>query len=112
MDIERLLEAVQQALEQFETQKVVAFIREVNMKTFIENPKVTCVLVLLTIYGIWRWSRFVLLFLFTVLSLSALIMYALPAANAELTIKSTLPFVFGCMGIASVLLYFLFIRAK
>ena len=112
MDKERLIDKTQQALERFETQNIIAFVHEVNTKTLTDNPKVTFLLFLVALYAIWRWSRFMLLFLFTLLSLSLLIRYALPPGGTELTVNSTIPFVLGCMGIASVLLYFIFIRTE
>ena len=110
MDKERLIEKTQQILHPLETQNVIAFLKELSMLTVTENPKVTFLLFLVFIYALWRWSLFMLLFLFTLLSLTMLVRYALPPPGTELTINSTLPFVLGSMGIASVLLYFIFIR--
>ena len=112
MDKERLIDTTNQMLQPFETQNVLVFMKELSMKTVTDNPKVTFLLFLVFLYGLWRWSRIVLLFLFTLLSLTMLVRYAMPPPGTELTINSTLPFVLGCMGIASVLLYFIFIRTE
>ena len=110
MDKDRLLDKTNQILQPFETHNAIAFMKELSMQTVTDNPKVTFLLFLVFLYGLWRWSRLVLLFLFTLLTLTMLIRYALPPAGTELTVNSTLPFVLGSMGIASVLLYFIFIR--
>lgn len=112
MDKAQLITRTQEVLKPFESQNVLTFIHEVNAQTLTDNPRVTFLLALALAYSLWRWSRTVLLFLFTILSISMLIRYTLPAAGAELSISSTFPFVLGCMGIASVLLYFFFIRAE
>ena len=110
MDKERLIEKTQQILQPLETQNVIAFLKDLSSQTITENPKVTFLLILVFIYALWRWSLFMLLFLFTLLSLTMLIRYALPPPGTELTVNSTIPFILGSMGIASVLLYFIFIR--
>ncbi len=110
MDKERLIMKTGQALHPFETQNVLTFLKELNMKSLTNHPEVTFPLVLALLYALWRWTRIVLLTLFTLLSLTMLIRYTLPPSGAELTISSTLPFILGCMGIASVLLYFSFLR--
>jgi hypothetical protein len=112
MDKERLIDKTNQILKPFETQNVIVFMKELSMKTVTDNPAITFLLFLVFLYGLWRWSRVVLLFLFTLLSLTMLVRYALPPPSAELTVNSTIPFVLGCMGIASVLLYFIFIRTE
>ena len=110
MDKERMIVEANQVLQPFETQNVIAFLKELSMQTVTDNPKVTFLIFLAFLYGLWRWSRFVLLFVFSLLSFIMLIRYALPPPGTELTVNSTLPFVLGSMGVASVLLYFIFIR--
>jgi hypothetical protein len=112
MDKAQLLTKTQQTLQPFETQSVIIFLKDLSMKTVTDNPKVTFLLFLIFLYALWRWSRRVLLALFSLLSLTMLIRYALPPPGTELTVNSTLPFICGCMGIASVLLYFIFIRTE
>lgn len=110
MDKERLIDTTRELLQPFETDNVIAFLKELSMRTVTDNPAVTFLLFLVFLYALWRWSRNMLLFLFTLLSFTMLVRYALPPPGTELTVNSTLPFVFGSMGIASVLLYFIFIR--
>jgi len=111
MDKEHIISRTQDVLKPFETHNVITFIHDLNAKTLTDNPKVTLLLIVVFAYALWRWSRVVLLFLFTLLSLSLLVKYTLPPSSSELSVTSTLPFVLGCMGVASVLLYFIFIRA-
>ncbi len=110
MDKERLITKTEQTLKPFETRNVITFFKELDVKSFADHPEVTVPLVLFFLYALWRWTRVVLLSLFTVLSLTALIRYTLPPAGMELTLSSTFPFILGCMGITSVLLYFTFLR--
>lgn len=112
MNTERLNETTQQVLRKLETENVIDFIQKVNAKTFTDHAGITSLLVLLFFIALWRWTRVVLLFFFTLISMSLLIKYTLPPGGIILTIRSTLPFVLGCMGIASVLLYFIFIRSE
>lgn len=111
MTKELLIRKSGQALTLFETQNVIAFVKELNMQTIINNPRATALIFLVFLYGLWRWSRFVLLSVFTVLSLTMLVRYALPPPEAALTVSATLPFIAGCMGISAVLLYFIFIKS-
>ena len=110
MEKERLIVKTNQILQPFETQNVIGFLKELSTKSITDNPAVTFLLFLIFLYALWRWSRRMLLFLFTLLSFTMLVRYTLPGPEVALTINSTLPFVIGCMGIASVLLYFAFIR--
>ena len=112
MEKERLIATSNQLLQQLETQKIIEFLKDLSMQTVTDNPKVTFLLFLAFLYSLWRWSRFVLLFLFTLLSFTMLVRYAMPPPGTELTVASSLPFVLGCMGIGSVLLYFNFIRSE
>ena len=101
MDKERLITKTQQILSPFETQNVIAFMKELSTKTITDNPKVTFLLFLVFLYSLWRWSRFMLLFLFTLLSFTLLIRYTLPPAGTELTVRTTFPFAFGSFGIGA-----------
>ncbi len=110
MDRERLIMKTEQLLRPLETRQVATFLRELTVKSFTDHPEVTFPLVLFFLFILWRWPRIVLLSLFTLLSVAVLIGYTLPPAGMELTISSTFPFILGCMGIAAVLLYFIFLR--
>ena len=110
MDKQEILRKTEQALSPFETENIIRFIKEVNFKTFIDNPLMTLLLMAVVAYGLIRHSRFSLLLVFTLLSLALLIHYTLPGAGEAMTVKSGVPFAFGCLGIGAVLLYFLFIR--
>ncbi len=110
MDKERLITKTGQLLQPFETRNVIIFLKELNLNSLIHHPQVSVPLMLFLLFAIWRWTRVLLLCLFTLLSLSMLIRYTLPPPGMELTLSSTFPFILGCMGIASVLLYFSFLR--
>ena len=112
MDKAQLIERTRQALQPFETEKILEFMKNLSTQTVTENPKVTFLLFLIFLYALWRWSRFVLLFLFTLLSFTMLVRYTLPPPGTELTINTTFPFAMGSFGIGAVLLYFIFIKTE
>ena len=69
------------------------------------------VIVVVFFFAVIKRSKFVILFLFTLLSLMALVHYTLPEGG-EMTASSLLPFAGGCLGIGAVLIYFTFIKVE
>lgn len=110
MEKKQLLDKAQEALSPFETENIIKFVKEVNFKTFIDNPLMSLFLLAVLIYALVKHSKFSLLLVFCVLSLAVLIHYTLPGAGEAMTVKSGLPFAFGCLGIGAVILYFVFIK--
>lgn len=111
MEKERLIEKTQQVLSPFETENIVRFIKELSFRTVMDNPWMLALLVLVFFFAVIKRSKFVLLFLFTLLTLMALVQYTLPQADA-MTASSLLPFAFGCLGVGAVLIYFIFIKVE
>ena len=62
-------------------------------------------------FAVIKRSKFVLLFLFTLISIIALVHYTLPMYD-EMSVASMLPFAFGCLGVGAVLIYFIFIKVE
>lgn len=111
MDKQQVVTKAKEAFTPLETQNVVAFVKELNFKTIIDSPLVLGILVVVLFYAVIKRSKFVLLFLFTLLSLMALIHYSLPGSD-NMTVTSLLPFAFGCLGIGSIIIYFSFIKVE
>ena len=111
MEKEQIISKTQEVLSPFETEQIIKFVKELSVKTVFENPVMLGIFAVVIFFAIVKRSKFVLLFMFTLLSLTALVRYTLPS-DAELTVTSTLPFAFGCLGIGAVLIYFIFIKVE
>jgi hypothetical protein len=109
MDKQELVNKAQTALEPFETQNIVKFIKQMSTQSFIDNPWLIVVFLVVFFYAVIKRSRFVLLFLFSFLSITLLIRYTLPA-DGELSVKTLLPLAGGGLAIGSVIIYFSFIK--
>ncbi|HLO25043.1 MAG TPA: hypothetical protein VK187_02945 [Geobacteraceae bacterium] len=111
MEKERIISRAQEVLSPFETENIIKFLKEMSIKTIFENPLILGLLVVVFFFAVIKRSKFVLLFLFTLLSLMALVRYTLPMGG-DMSITSLLPFAFGCLGIGAVLIYFIFIKTE
>ena len=111
MEKEKIIGKTQEVLSTFETEQIVRFVKELTVKTVFENPWILGLLSIVFFYAIIKRSKFVLLFLFTLLSLMALVHYTLPVGN-EMNAMSMVPFAFGSLGIGAVLIYFIFIKSE
>ena len=111
MEKQQLLNKSQEVLTILETENIVKFVRELNFNTVMDNPWMLGLLVVVFFFAVIKRSKFVLLFLFTLLTLTALVQYTLPS-GAEMTVTSLLPFAFGSIAICAVLIYFSFIKAE
>lgn len=111
MDKQQMLEQAQQNLAPFETSNVVKFIQHLTLKSAMENPLLLGIFLVFAFYAVVKRSKFVLLFLFAVISFMLLVRYTLPADMVgELSIGSTLPFAGGGLAIGAVLIYLTFIK--
>jgi hypothetical protein len=111
MEKQEIIAKTREALTPFETENIVKFVKELSFTTVMGNPWMLGILVIVFFYAIIKRSKFVLLFLFTLLSLMALVHYTLPAGG-ELTVTGFLPFAAGLLAIGAVLIYFIFIKAE
>ena len=109
MEKQEMMNKAQTALEPFETQNIVKFIKHMSTQSFIDNPWLIVIFLMVFFYAVVKRSRFVLLFLFSFFSIMLLIRYTLPA-DGELSVKSLLPLAGGGVAIGSVIIYFSFIR--
>jgi hypothetical protein len=111
MEKHEILAKAKDVLSPFETENIVKFVKELSFATVMGNPWMLGILVIVFFFAIIKRSRFVLLFLFTLLSLMALVHYTLPAGG-ELTVGTLLPFAAGCLGVGAVLIYCIFIKTE
>ena len=111
MEKQEVIAKAREALTPLETENIVKFVKELSFTTVMGNPWVLGILAVVFFFAIIKRSKFVLLFLFTLLTLMALVHYTLPAGG-ELTVTGFLPFAAGCLGIGAVLIYFNFIKTE
>jgi hypothetical protein len=111
MEKQEIIAKAQEVLTPFETDNIVKFVKELSFTTVMGNPWMLALLVIVFFFAIIKRSKLVLLFLFTLLSLMALVHYSLPAGG-ELTVTGFLPFAAGCLSIGAVLIYFIFIKTE
>jgi hypothetical protein len=106
---QQLIDKSRDVLSSFETENVITLLKDLSFKSLIDNPLILALLVVVLFFAFVRRSKFILLFIFTIVTLLALVHYALPLTR-ELTVTSLLPFAFGCLGVGAVLIYFIFIK--
>ena len=109
MEKQQLINKSRDVLSSFETENVITFLKDLSFKTLIDNPLILALLVLVLFFAFVKRSKVIILFIFTIVSLFALVHYALPLAG-DLTFTSYLPFAFGCLGVGAVLIYCIFIQ--
>jgi hypothetical protein len=105
-------EVAKEVFTAVQTDSIVRIAKELTFKTIIDNPLILALLVVVLFYAVVKRSKFVLLFLFTLLSLMALVHYALPETVELMSFTTYLPFAFGCLGVGAVLIYFIFIKVE
>jgi hypothetical protein len=111
MQKELIISKTEQVLSPFETEHIIKFIKDLSFTTIFNNPYILTLLLAVFFFAVIKRSKFVLLFLFTLLSLMALVRYTLPT-GPDLSATTMLPFAFGCLAIGAVLIYFIFIKTE
>jgi hypothetical protein len=109
---QEMLTKTKDALAPLETQNLISFFQSTTLQSILDNPLVLVALALVLFYAVIKRSKFMLLFLFTLLSTILLVRYTLPPPGTPLEVGNTLPFASGCLGIGAVLLYFIFVKAE
>jgi len=112
MGKQELIEKTKDTLTPFETENVIKFLQHITLKSAMENPWLIGAFLVIFFYAVIKRSKFVLLGLFSVISIMLLVRFAFPPAGEELNLSSTLPFVFGGLLIGGVLLYFNFVKTE
>lgn len=112
MEKQEMLTKTKDVLTPFETDNVIRFVQGLTLERAMESPWIIAAFLIIFFYAVVRRSKFVLLTLFSVVSLMLLIRYTFPPPGDELQLSSTLPFVFGALVIGGVILYFNFIKTE
>ncbi len=111
MEKEAVLDKAKTVLAPFETENVFNFMRNLSLKSAMENPLIIGIFMVIFFFAVFKRSKPVLIFLFAVVAIMFLVRFTLPADQGnELTLSSTLPFAFGGLAIGSALIYFMFIK--
>ena len=113
MEKQEMIEKATETLSPFETGHIIDFIKNMSMKSVMENPWLLSILAIIFFYAVIKRSKAVLLSLFAFISLIALIRFTLmEEGGSELSLQSTLPFAFGALAIGAALIYFVFIKSE
>jgi hypothetical protein len=112
MDKQELINRTKETLVPFQTDHIISYLKSLTLERAMENPWLIAAFIIIFFYAVVKRSKFVLLSLFTVISLMVLIRYTFPAGGGEMALSSTLPFVFGALLIGAVVLYFNFIKSE
>jgi hypothetical protein len=111
MEKTEIIDKTKEVLSPFETENIVKFIKGLSFDTIFGHPLFLVILLIVFFYAVIKRSKFLLLFLFTCISVAALLHYTLPESG-EMTISTLLPFAGGGVAIGAVIIYFGFIKAE
>jgi len=112
MEKQELINKTKETLAPFETEHIVQFVKNITLKSVMGNPWIIGAILIIFFYAVIKRSKFVLLALFTVISLTVLIRFTYQTQGDEMSLSSTLPFVFGGVAIGAVIIYFSFIKSE
>ncbi|MBP1752747.1 MAG: hypothetical protein H6Q57_1583 [Geobacteraceae bacterium] len=112
MEKRELIDKTKETLAPFQTDQIISYMRNLTLEKAMENPWLITAFLVIFFYAVIKRSKFVLLTLFSVISLMVLMRYTFPTSGDELELASTLPFVFGALLIGAVVLYFNFIKTE
>lgn len=111
MEKTEIIDKTKEVLSPFETENIVKFIKGLTFHAIFGNPLILGILLIVFFYAVIKRSKFLLLFLFTCISVAALLHYCLPE-DGEMTASSLLPFAGGGVAIGAVIIYFGFIKSE
>jgi hypothetical protein len=106
-----IINKTKEALSPFETENIVKFVKGLSFSYIIGNPFILSLFLIIFFYAVFKRSKFILLFLFTCISVAALIHYTLPESG-NMSLSSLIPFAGGGVAIGAVLIYFGFIKSE
>jgi hypothetical protein len=106
-----IIDKTKEVLSPFETENIVKFIKGLSFNYIIGNPFVLGLFLIIFFYAVFKRSKFILLFLFTCITVAALIHYTLPESG-DMSLASLIPFAGGGVAIGAVLIYFGFIKSE
>ncbi len=111
MEKVEIINKTKDVLSPFETENIVKFVKGLTFSTVLGNPYILCILLVVFFFAVIKRSKFILLFLFSCISIAALIHYTLPDSG-EMTPGTLLPFAGGALVIGGVLIYFGLIKSE
>ena len=112
MEKQKIIETAKDKLAPLETGNVFDFIQHMSPQTFTDHPLVIVVFLIIGFYAFIKRSKFVLLFLFSAISIMLLVRFTLTpdVVGGGLSVVATLPFVGGGLAIGGALIYLTFIK--
>lgn len=111
MEKTEIIDKTKEVLSPFETENIVKFLKGLSFDTVFGHPLFLGLLLVVFFFAVIKRSKFLLLFLFTCISVAALLHYFLPE-NGELSLTSLLPFAGGGVAISAVIIYFGLIKSE
>ena len=112
MEKAALLKRATETLSPFETEHIMQFLRALTVKSALGNPWIVGAFLLLSFYAVVVRSKFVLVALFTAISLLLLIHFTMPTDGDNLALSTTIPFAFGGLAIGAFIIYLYFIKTE
>jgi hypothetical protein len=109
MEKTEIINKAKEVLSPLETENIIKFLKGLNFNSIIGNPIILGLFLLLLFYAVIKRSKFILLFLFTCISVAALIHYTMPESGV-MSLSTLLPFAGGGVAICAILIYFGFIK--
>jgi uncharacterized membrane protein len=111
MEKTEIIDKTREVLSPFETENIVKFIKGLSFSNIFSHPLFLGLLLILFFFAVYKRSKFLLLFLFSCISVAALLHFFLPESG-EMTLSSLLPFAGGGVAIGAVIIYFGFIKSE
>jgi len=112
MEKQQMLDQAKDRLTPFETGNIVDFVQNLSLESTMNHPFLIVIFLIFAFYAVVKRSKFVLLFLFSAISIMLLIKYTLApeVVGGGMTISSMFPFIVGGLVIGVALIYLTFIK--
>ena len=111
MDKQQLVEKATATFRPLETSNLIETMQHLSIKQIFSHPSVLILICGIFFFGVIKRSKTVLLSLFSLLCITVIMRYALPAPGDDLSVSSTLPFIGGGLLIGGVVIYFSLIKS-
>ncbi len=111
MDKQKLVEKTAETLRPFETSNLIDTIQHLSIKQVFSHPAVLILIIAFFFFGVVKRSKTVLLSLFSLICITVIMRYAMPAPGDDLSMASMVPFIGGGLLIACVIIYFSLIKS-
>jgi len=111
MTKQQLIEKTVEVLQPFETDNLIEAMKHLSIKQVYSHPAVLFLIFSVFLFGIVRKSKAALLSLFSLVSCTVIMRYAMPVPGDNLSITSMIPFIGGGLLVGGVIIYFLLIKS-